>query len=172
MPIDETGPYYFYENPQPLPRAYLTEAYNIEPNTETALQRIQAGEVDRGDLVLLDKSPDCDISGDGGSAEIVHYSPNQVEITVNATGAGLLVLGDQYDPDWQVFVDDEQVDLLKVNTTFRGVCVPDGQHLVRFSYRPLWFYRGMVISIIGLVIVIVVLIVDRAMIKGTLHPND
>lgn len=147
--IGQDGPYLYYENDLALPRAYMVAQYQIEPNMAIARERITNGEVDRGDTVLLASDPHCPVSGRGGTAIITTYEPNQVVIDVLANGAGLLVLTDQYDDDWQVTVDDENAHLLQANTTTRAVCVPDGAHTVRFDYRPWSLQVGGVISVIG-----------------------
>lgn len=147
---------YFYENPLPLSRAYLTQNYVVEPDTATAIARIQRGEVDRGNLILLPERPDCDVSDIGGTATITSYQANRVEVLVNAAAPTILVLADQYDPDWQVFVDHDAAELLRVNTTFRGVCVPMGEHTVVFDYQPRWFWRGAILSGIGWVFIMVI----------------
>lgn len=149
--------YFFYENPTTLARAYITQRYEIEENDQAAIQRILQGEVDRGDVILLDKMPNCTPSGRGGTATIVDYQPNQVVVEVEADGAGILVLGDQYDPDWMVRVNGQEAQLLRVNTTFRGVCVPDGASTVEFSYRPTTFFFALVLGGLGWFLILAML---------------
>lgn len=141
-PINNEAPYYFYENPATLARVYVSGTYHIETDTESALTRIQAGEVDRGDAVLLPEDPNCTVSGDMGEASIIEYTPNRVRISAQSTGGGILVLSDQYDEDWRASVNGKPAPLLQINTTFRGVCLPDGEHVVEFSYRPRAFFVG------------------------------
>ncbi len=132
----ESGDFWFYENPYALPRAYLVERYEIEPDPAAVRDRIMNGEVDRGDVVLLDTDPGCEISGQGGTATMTDYAPNQVTLQLTSDGPGLLVLTDQYDDDWQVTVDGKPADLLRANDVTRAVCVPSGEHTVKFSYQP------------------------------------
>ena len=117
-------PYYIYDNPLTLPRVYVSGQAIVEPNTGQAIQRIQNGEVDRGDVVIIDTEPNCNLDGEMGTATIRSYTSNSVSIETQHTSDGILVLADQYDPDWQVWVDGEQQTLLRINTTMRGVvCV-------------------------------------------------
>ncbi|MBN1201627.1 MAG: YfhO family protein [Anaerolineae bacterium] len=147
-------PFYFYENTNALPRAFLVERYEVEPNMDIARQRIVNGDASQGDLVLLAEDPGCTLSGEGGTATITDYQPNEVTIEAQANGPGMLVLSDQYDDDWQVEVDGERVDLLKANSTMRAVCLPNGTHTVRFVYRPWAFFVGAGISAVGWLLVI------------------
>jgi hypothetical protein len=157
-PISVVDNLYFYENPQPLPRAYLVPAYGVEADDSVAIQRIQRGDVDRGDLVLLPEDPGCDLSNDTatGTATITNYSANSVDVRVSTETPAILVLLDQHDPDWQVRLNGNDAELLRVNTTFRGVCIPAGEHQVTFVYSPTWFWRGLALSGVGWALVLLV----------------
>ncbi|MBI5930071.1 MAG: YfhO family protein [Chloroflexi bacterium] len=153
--IGQSGDFWFYENPFALPRAYLVERYAMESNPAAVLDRIMNGEVDRGDVVLLDQDPHCEISGQGGTATIVKYTPNRVTIEVISNGPGLLVLTDQYDDDWQVWMDGQSADLLRANDLTRAVCVPAGHHTVEFSYRPIALSWGACLFGVGSLLLLI-----------------
>lgn len=166
-PVQLTETLYFYENPQPLPRVYLAPAYAIEPDDEIVRQRIQRGEVDRGDLVLVPAEPACAVdvratTATDNTATITQYRANTVEVRVATSAPAILVLSDQYDPDWRVAVNDEPADMLRINTTFRGVCVPAGEHVVRFSYQPVWFWRGVGLAGLGWAVVLSIAMLKAA----------
>ncbi|MCI0711556.1 MAG: YfhO family protein [Chloroflexi bacterium] len=144
--MTQVGDIRFYQNPNPLPRAYLSYAYDIEPDAEIARQRVGAGEVDRGDMVLLEQEPDCNIESGSGTVDIKVYKPNEIRLNVETDTPAILVLTDQYDDDWTVTVSGKRAELLLANTTFRGVCIPVGEHIVTFEYRPTLFYVGAAIS--------------------------
>lgn len=144
---DNAGGYYIYENDLALPRAYLVENYSVEEDLEIARQRItHEDEINQGKTVILSDNPDCSLSERGGTASITDYVPNRVEIRVEADGDGLLVLSDQFDEGWKVTVDGKSARLLQANTTMRGVCIPDGTHTVEFTYQPLSFMVGSIVS--------------------------
>lgn len=144
--MTQIGDIRFYQNPNPLPRAYLSYAYDVETDAETARQRVGAGEVDRGDMVLLEQEPDCNVESGSGTVDINVYKPDEIRLSVETDAPAILVLTDQYDDDWTVTVSGERAELLRANTTLRGVCIPVGEHIVTFEYRPIWFYVGATIS--------------------------
>ncbi len=153
---DETHSYYIYENELALPRVYLAESYSIENNMKIARQRItREDEINQGKTVILANDPDCSLSGRGGNAIITNYQPNNVSVTVEANGEGLLVLSDQYDDDWKVTIDGQSAQLLQVNTTLRGVCIPDGKHTIEFVYQPLSFVIGSIVSITSTILLFI-----------------
>ncbi|MBN1680681.1 MAG: YfhO family protein [Anaerolineae bacterium] len=143
------GPNFFFDNTDALPRAYLVNRYAVEPNDDLAYKRITDGELWDGNLALLVEDPGCDVSGDGGTATITTYEPNQVVIETNANGPGMLVLSDEYDDDWQVEIDGQSADLRRADVALRAVCVPEGVHTVRFMFRPWTLYAGGVVSLVG-----------------------
>lgn len=81
-----------------------------------------------------------------GTAELVSQVPNELTLRVVASREGLLFVSEVFYPSWRGYVDEREVDVLRVNTAFRGVVVPAGEHLVRFSYSPGEFRAGFLIS--------------------------
>lgn len=143
-------PFAFYENKTALPRAYLVSRYEVVADDETARQRLAEGEASAGDAVLLSQAPPCEVAGgEGEMPAITRYTPNEVVIHGEADGARLLVLSDQYDEDWQVSINGQWAELLRVNTVARGACVPDGEFTARFQYRPHSLYVGGAVSALG-----------------------
>jgi hypothetical protein len=149
----------FYENPDPLPRAFVASAYEVVPDETAARQRIGSGDMSTGETVVLAMEPGCTVDGSGGTATITHYEPNSVTVDVEADGAGLLVLSDQYDDDWKVTVDGEDATLLEADIALRAVCVPDGAHTVRFDYRPWTVTVGGIVTLAGWALMIPVSVV-------------
>jgi hypothetical protein len=84
------------------------------------------------------------------TATLQDRADDHVVVTLAAAAPGLLVLTDSYSPDWSVAIDGEPAGLLRVNGIFRGVAVPEGNHVVEFRYRPTLFYAGAVVSIVSL----------------------
>jgi len=72
----------------------------------------------------------------GNYAQIVSWRPDRVEVEVDSTEPGVLVLHDLYYPGWIAEVDGKPVPLLRANVLFRAVEVSEGHHRVVFSYAP------------------------------------
>lgn len=84
-----------------------------------------------------------------GAIEFVEDHPERIRLRTHAGAARLLVLADNWAPGWTATVDDQEVQIRRVNLWMRGVEVPAGVHDVRFTYRCVWAERGLVATAVG-----------------------
>ena len=137
---------FYYERTEPFPRAWIATDARVEPNDDAALAQLAAPETDLRTTVYLDRALEC--AAGGGDATITTYEANEVQIETSGEG-GVLVLSDQFYPGWQAEIDGERTDLARADVALRAVCVPPGEHIVTFTYRPRLFYAGAAISAAG-----------------------
>ena len=78
-------------------------------------------------------------------------SPREVSVEAALTRPSLLVLRDSYSDDWRVEVDGRPATLVRANSLQRGVPLPPGRHLVRFTYRPRDFLIGLILSSVAII---------------------
>ena len=155
-----------FENPDAVPRAYLVGTTRSIDDPDRLLEEM-ARPGFRPDLEALvegsfpgwEGSPPG--SGDAaetsapGSARIVHYADERVEIEVSPERACLLVLADAHFPGWKAFVDGEERPIHRVNYLQRGVSVKPEDRTVVFSYQPSSFRTGAAVSLAALALVVV-----------------
>ncbi|MEP7284946.1 MAG: YfhO family protein, partial [Chloroflexota bacterium] len=157
--IGITQPGIYYRRTDPFPRTWIAQNVVVDGNDDAVQQHITSGKEDLEKTVYIDRPVECSSTPSaGGTASITTYRPNNVEISTSGSG-GLMVLSDQYYPGWQASIDGKPVDTIRTLTIFRGVCVPAGDHIVRFDYRPLSFYAGIVISVVGWLALLVLVII-------------
>ncbi|MDQ7911021.1 YfhO family protein [Phytohabitans sp. ZYX-F-186] len=123
-----------YERTRALPRVRWASRATVEPSAERRLERLAAGTV-APDEVLLDRAGPA---AAGAPAEVrwVQDGFDDMEVAVDAAGAGYVVLADAIQPTWQVTVDGKRADLVRADHGLAAVAVPAGEHTVRFSYAP------------------------------------
>jgi hypothetical protein len=153
-----------YENRNAMPRAFFVKTlFYTESSNETLKNLLDSGV----DLKVTAYTEKAMLSGysnfDSYSitkarAQIIGDQRNRVVIETENDGEGLLVLSDNYYPGWQVTIDNQASEILRVNHTMRAVRVPAGSHMVSFSFAPKTFTMSIYLSLAALVIVLAVLI--------------
>jgi len=86
-----------------------------------------------------------------GKVELLSYSANKVSLACATESDAFLYVSDTYYPGWTVYIDEKEAPIYRANLAFRAVYVPKGSHAVLFVYRPLSFYVGFCLTLLGLV---------------------
>jgi hypothetical protein len=97
-------------------------------------------------------------------AEILLYQANRID--VRAVGPGRLIMAELAYPGWQVRVDGKEETLFAYQGIFRSVELSEGEHQIRFVFRPLSLIIGLGLFISGLVI----LAFNPERFRGVIHP--
>jgi hypothetical protein len=135
------------------PRAWIYRLHDAAPRLKFTT-RVEVADADalRGDGQLLNSpSPDhaliddgtpptrsygAALNADAGSAQIVAWRTDRVEIEANSASGGMLVLHDTYYPGWVAEIDGRAAPILRADVLFRGVEMPPGRHHVVFRFAP------------------------------------
>ena len=89
---------------------------------------------------------DRPVRGGGGTATERPAPPDRELWEVDAPGGGFLRVGARWDPGWSATLDGKPTPVLRADGVFRGVVVPAGRHVVRFSYRNPEELRGRLVA--------------------------
>lgn len=149
---------FVYENKIPLPRAFVVHQAIQVDGPEAAMTYFESVNIDPGQTVVLEterSAPQPAQPTAPSRAEIVTETPQVIEVEVEAAANGYLVLLDTYYPGWQATVEGQPTAIYRANYLSRAVFVPEGRHIVRFSYRPLSFRAGIWLSILALSAIVV-----------------
>lgn len=135
------------ENPDALPRAYVTSSYRLASRSE-AFDHLRDGDVDFRSGVLLEEDPGFEAAAPAPieEASIVRYEPERVTVEASASGPALLVLTDTHHPGWRATVDGKAAKILRANGLFRAVVLSGGLQEVVFEYVPRSVWWGAAIS--------------------------
>jgi uncharacterized membrane protein YfhO len=94
-------------------------------------------------------------------AEIIKYTPGEIELAASAKAPAFLFLSDTYYPGWKAYVDAKAVPIHRADYFLRAIVIPSGNHTVRFVYKPFSFRMGSAISILSMLVLFLYLISER-----------
>ena len=69
---------------------------------------------------------------------------------------GVLLLSVPYDAGWTVKVDGDEVQTFAWTDAFLALELSEGYHELEFSYCPVGFREGMIISLVSVVVALVI----------------
>jgi hypothetical protein len=166
------GPVKVYENTEVLPRAFFVSSASVYTDDDDVLEAMQKPGFDPMASVLLTRHEYHTI-GEGAAGEklahggqrsevkILKYSPNQVEIETIGNDRGFLVLADNYYPGWKVRVNGEEKNILRAYYNLRAVYLPPGNSTITFTFDPLSYKIGAVVSCIAFLGVLIYVLSGR-----------
>ena len=155
-----------YLNQAAFPRAFVVHQAKLVTTGEAAFDLLLSGQVDMRRTVILeggaarqcrqserDEPTENNASGSttthahgAETAQIMRYSPHRIDIQVNLTEPGCLVLSDTYFPGWKAVVNGQETALYQANYILRALSLDSGQHHVSFVYEPFSFWLGQRLS--------------------------
>jgi hypothetical protein len=148
-----------YENAEVFPRAFVVSAVRRFANRDELLAGLREASADvlRSVAFVEGSTLATDAGGPPAPPEAPvafrRYSLDRVEIEVDTTRQGVLILTDMWAPGWVSKVNGIPAKVFPVDCAFRGVEVPAGRSWVEFTYRPTYTYVGFVLALVGCVIV-------------------
>ena len=143
-----------YQNSGHLPRAFFVENFVVIPDGAERLKLLNSADFTPARTALLEKTPAGDIMApDSTKIEIIHFSPELINLNVYTDKSALLVLSEMsYPPGWRAVLDEStETEIYKTNHLLRSVIVPAGSHSLKFYFEPRSYYTGVQISLISLV---------------------
>jgi hypothetical protein len=155
--IQQLPPYRIYENRAAFPRAFVVHQAAPLADRSDVLAQMKSTDFHRE--VLLEGSlgegfcPSASVADAPASATIREYRPNRVDVEVETTLPGYLVLADVCFPGWKGTVDGRPVPIQRADFLFRAVAIPAGTHQVRFVFDPASYRWGKRISVLTLIAV-------------------
>ncbi len=130
-----------------LPRAQLYHQWESVDAT-TALARLADAAWDPARMVLVEDASGSHTAQRAPSpVELEVYGRTRIVVRTDAPEEGILLVTDQYDPDWHVTVDGRSADLLRANGIMLAVGVPAGRHKVVFTYHPFALPFGLSLAV-------------------------
>jgi hypothetical protein len=154
--------YEFYQNNYVFPHAFLIGKYGVIEDEKQILKTLFSNNFDLRHEIVLETDPEISkTNGNIGTAEIINYKPNSMEISVDAKANALLFLSENYSDGWKAKVDGKEVPILRADYTFRAISVGKGKHSVKFWYDPWSFRIGVYLAVGGIIGILLMSIASR-----------
>ncbi|MEO0019527.1 MAG: YfhO family protein [candidate division WOR-3 bacterium] len=158
------GRYTIFENKDLLPRAFITPDYQVVKDKDEVISLLMQKEFDPGKTALVYEAPGYKPVVDSNPSPatqctILYYDANRIRVKANVSTPGILVLSENFHPDWQVTVDGKPAKLLQAFHTLRAVALEPGEHTVEFAYRSRSYQIGLFLSLLATLILLVFLII-------------
>lgn len=149
------------ENENALPRFYFVQNYEVIANDKKILQRIYNPSFNPALSVILEKKPAISLvkisPTNTQKINLISYDEHSLKFKINIDKPALLVLTDNYFPDWKAFIDEKETELYRANYTLRAVPVNKENSIVELRYEPLSVKIGMLISVVSLFFYLIVI---------------
>ena len=136
---------------------------NIYPNSE--IEKLDSASITNKTIVLHDddyKIADSHIKKDKGDSmaeniTITSFNPNEIIVQAHSSQNQLLTLLQSYYDGWEVYVDNQPVEIMISNFLSMSVLVPKGEHKVQFIYKNSAIVWAAVISYTSFFVVLILL---------------
>lgn len=141
-----------FANGNALPRAFFTNEYKKYSNDQEFESMFFNPTFHAGQTLLVKNDipfTQAPLAATG-TATIRSYAPEHITIDTVTPSEQILFLSDTYYPGWRASVDGRETPIYPADMAFRAIVVPQGRHIVTFSYEPVTFSLGWKTSMIGL----------------------
>jgi hypothetical protein len=134
----------------PLPRAYVVRGERPLAESADALAALlDSGFDPRREVLLSEARTGVAAADPDGRARIVARTTDSLDVDAMLAAPGVLVVVEAFDHGWRATVDGRPAPVLRANSLFRAVRLPEGRHRVRFDYRPWSARAGLALSLAG-----------------------
>jgi hypothetical protein len=148
--VSRDGKYHLWEKTKWRSSLWIFDRWEVLDSEEAVLREMRKEIFNPFNRVLLTQSPAIEASDSSVDFkfEVKVLSLNESEIVIKlfTNKNGILFIPEYYDNGWKAEVDGIPAEVLRVNASFRGVEVREGEHKIVMHYSPRIVYVGAIIS--------------------------
>ncbi len=139
-----------YRNEEAGPRAFLVHRTRVAWSEAEAEELVAAASFElREEAVLLGGQELAGEPQPGDGVQVEEYAAERVRLRATTSAPAYLVLADSYYPGWVARVDGRPVTIERADVALRAVALAPGEHTVEFSFEPLSWRIGLIVSGLG-----------------------
>ena len=140
LEVGQADGLYIYKNHRALPWFYLATDYLVETDEDRILERLRDPKHDPARVVVLEEDPPIPFVNDKTGEALIRrtdYDSHQglIDLQVETPGPRLLVISENYHPNWRAFVNGIETRLVRANYLWKAVPLPAGNHRVELRYH-------------------------------------
>ncbi len=135
-----------YENPNALPRFFLTPRVRVAGSMKEAAKILRAPGFDPHAETVVEGPPNLAGAYATGAVKVVRYEPRTVVLEVDVPAPAFLATSEANYPGWRAFLDNREVPLYYTNVGFRGLAVPAGKRQILMRFAPTLLKESAVLS--------------------------
>ncbi|MCB0036035.1 MAG: hypothetical protein KDE51_18520 [Anaerolineales bacterium] len=152
--VAQNGSAWVYARPQALPLVRLVNNVEVIADNQPAIARVHQPDFDPSQTVIVAENPACDVGRGSGTAELLERRSGYWRIITSSEEAAMLVVSETAYPGWDVVIDGQTAAWQTAYTAVRTVCVPAGEHLIEWQFRPRIYWYGGILSLLALFFVV------------------
>lgn len=130
--VFQEGETKIYENKRVLPRTFFVRNVTSVKTKEEAMAALYDLRDSLDEIAVVEGIDRNPVEFNVGTAEIIKYEENRINIETKNDGDGFLVLTDSFYPTWKAEIDGKEVEIYLTDFNFRGIVVPSGIHKIEF----------------------------------------
>jgi len=154
--IYEDNTYIVYQNLDASPRFGLFYHVATISSGAKMLNTLSRWNDNEENTVFLEEKLPIRLSTGTGSAQLVDNMPNEQIFRISSTANALFYVSDTFFPGWIATVNGKPEKIYRADYNFRAILVPKGISTIEFTYRPVSYIVGIIVSCVSIGIVIVV----------------
>ncbi|KPJ58073.1 MAG: hypothetical protein AMJ46_14730 [Latescibacteria bacterium DG_63] len=157
--------HFVHRNVGALPRAFFVDGYEVIPEREDRLRRLNDSNFDPSRSAILEFDPKLEVTAldANAKARVMGFEPDLLVVEAENPHQGLMVVSEIYYPKgWRAYIDGVETQIFKTNHLLRSIWVPSGHHKVEFRFEPATYFRAVAVSRYAALVVYVVFLAELA----------
>ena len=151
-----------YEVQGALGPASAIHAMSAYDSVDEIVEKIIDQESDPHEMFLsMDPEIEMPESADYAPVEIrsIRRGVDSLQIETSAEGDSAIRIIENWNPWWKACIDGKPARLIRADLTFMALELPGGEHAVELNYRPLPLYLGILLSLLGILLCLLIMII-------------
>ena len=134
-----------------LPRAFFVYDVRVERDEGELVAFLKSPEFNHRTTAAIEKDPGRTLQppadNPSWNATVSVYRNNSLQLDVESTDDGFLVLSEIFYPGWKAYIDGRETEIFRTDYNLRGMFVSEGHHHIDVRFEPESFAHGSMITL-------------------------